>query len=179
MRLLEHTRIQTTKTLSYSALHLPNRWFALTTNRSLSISADAFTTFNLLPGTSCHSIGTSATGIPSCFASNNSSTSNIQVGRCCAGKMRCAAGREKSLNPHCVSRMCPTPTSSRIVCRPYMRILRRTERCTQRYHLSFRSIDETCQKINTPSPPPQSSRDAPDSQLRLPLPLFCSYSPHH
>jgi hypothetical protein len=32
------------------------------------------------------------------------------------------------LNPHCVSRICPTPTMRRIVCKPYMRMLRSTER---------------------------------------------------
>jgi hypothetical protein len=38
------------------------------------------------------------------------------------------------LNPHWVSRMCPTPTIRKIVCRPYMRMLRRRERCGPNQH---------------------------------------------
>ena len=115
-------------TFTGEAFHLPSRWFARTINKSLNICKEAVTTFNLLPGTSCHSIGTSATGMDSCIARSRSSTSNIQVGRRCAGKICCAAVRENSLKPHWVSRIWPTPRIRRIVWKPYIRILRRTER---------------------------------------------------
>lgn len=114
--------------IAYHTFHRPVSWLARRTSRSLSICNESLTTFSLLPATSCHCTATSATGIPSCFASRRSSTSNIQVARCCAGKICCAARRENSLNPHCVSRICPTPTMRRIVCKPYMRMLRSTER---------------------------------------------------
>ena len=70
-----------------AAVHRPRRWFARTINKSRSICREAVTTLSLLPATSCHSIGTSATGMPSCLAKSKSSTSNIQVGRCCAGNI--------------------------------------------------------------------------------------------
>lgn len=110
------------------AFHRPSRWLARTISRSRNICREAVRMFSLLPATSCHSIGTSVTGIRNCFARSRSSTSNIQVGRCWAGNICCAAERENNLKPHCVSRMWPTPTIRRIVCRPYMRMLRMKER---------------------------------------------------
>ena len=123
-----YIHIQSDFCLPGEALHRPSKWLARTISRSRSICKEAVRTFNLLPATSCHSIGTSATGICSCFARSKSSTSNIHVGRCWAGNICRAADRENNLKPHCVSRMWPTPTIRKMVCRPYMRMLRMKER---------------------------------------------------
>ena len=111
--------------------HRPRSRFARRISRSRSICSESAKTCSLLPETSCHSMGTSATGIRSYFASSNSSTSKIHVARCWTGNICCAARRENSLKPHWVSRMCPTPTMRRMVWRPYISTLRIIERCTR------------------------------------------------
>ena len=95
----------TTLIVFWLTFHLPRRWFALNINKSLSICNESVTTFNLLPGTSCHSIDTSSTGMFSILARSRISTSKIQVVKCWLGKIRCAAFLVKSLNPHWVSRI--------------------------------------------------------------------------
>ena len=161
--------IYSTFVLAGTALHLPSRWFALTINKSLNICNEAETTLSLLPGTSCQSTGTSATGIPSCLAKSRSSTSNIQVGRCWKGKSCCAAEREKSLKPHWVSRIYPTPKMRRIVWNPYIRIFLSSDRwfgvceCDSRRGRSqrtFTTASELTRCARLPTTTPGASPDA-------------------
>lgn len=96
---------KTPPTPFYHRAYTPTAHPARSTARPHAIPRLSHSTFSLLPPTSCHAIGTSTTGILADSASISISTSKIQPSLCMCGMMYGSDAREKSLKPHCVSRM--------------------------------------------------------------------------
>jgi hypothetical protein len=82
---------------------MPNNQHARSKAKPQAMPMLSQTTFNLLPMTSFHPMATSIMAMSALSANISISTSKIQPSECMYGMMYGKVGREKSLNPHCVS----------------------------------------------------------------------------